>query len=241
MPSVVVTGGGTGIGRGIVRALADAGSQVFAVGRRAEVLAQLADEVPGVVPVQGDLSLIGDVERVSSKIVQAAGAVDVLVLNAGGTRHGSQSTLSEVAEHWLGTMSQNVLSAVLLEHALRPHLTMPGGRVIVISSFSARALAGNAAYGASKAALHRWVLSLGDEIGALGGTANAVAPGFVPDTELIEGLSPERVERVTAGIGVRRTGMPEDIADTVRWLASSGSGFVNGTVIEVDGGRRRHD
>lgn len=204
------------------------------------MLQELAAELSGVTPVQGDLSVVEEVERVAADIVRAAGMLDVVVLNAGGTRHGPQSTLAEVADHWLGTMSQNVLSAVLLEHALRPHLHLPGGRIIVISSFSARSLAGNAAYGASKAALHRWVMALGDEIGALGGTANAVAPGFVPDTELIsDSLSPERLKRISEGIGVRRSGTPDDIAQAVRWLSSPETGFVNGSVVEVDGGRRR--
>jgi 3-oxoacyl-[acyl-carrier protein] reductase len=136
-------------------------------------------------------------------------------------------------------MSQNVLSAVLLEHALRPHLRQPGGRVVVISSFAARSLAGNAAYGASKAALNRWVLALGDEIGGVGGTANAVAAGFVPDTGLYGGnLSADRIESFSSGIGVRRPGTTEDITAAVRWLASREAAFVNGTVVEVDGGRR---
>jgi 3-oxoacyl-[acyl-carrier protein] reductase len=220
---------------------AQAGCQVFVVGRRLDVLEDLTSEVQGIFAVQGDLSVVEDVERVSAEIVRAAGEIDVVVLNAGGSRHGPQSSLQEVADHWLGTMRQNVLSGVLLEHALRPHLRMPDGRVIVISSFAARALAGNAAYGASKAALHRWVMTLADEIGAAGGTANAVAPGFVPETELIAELSPERAQRVTDGIAVRRAGTPDDIADAVRWLSSPESGFVNGTIVEVDGGRRRHD
>jgi 3-oxoacyl-[acyl-carrier protein] reductase len=114
--------------------------------------------------------------------------------------------------------------------------------VIVISSFSARTLAGNPAYGASKAALHRWVMALGDDLGELGCTANAIAPGFVPDTELFPGeLDPSRLARINAGIGVRRAGTPGDIADAVRWLASPHAGYVNGTVIEVDGGHRRQD
>lgn len=240
MSSVVVTGGGTGIGRAIARSYAADGWQVFVVGRRLEVLEKVASEIEGITPVQGDLSLVDDVERIAADIIGAAGTLDAVVLNAGGTHHGTQSTLAEVADHWLATMSQNVLSAVLLEHALRPHLRTPGGRVVVVSSFSARALAGNAAYGASKAALHRWVMALGDEIGALDGTANAVAPGFVPDTELIgQSLSPERLERISESIAVRRSGTPDDIAQTVRWLTCPGSGFVNGSVVEVDGGRRR--
>jgi 3-oxoacyl-[acyl-carrier protein] reductase len=238
--TAVVSGGGTGIGRAVAHSFAADGWRVFVVGRRRSVLDEVAAQHPGIEAVQGDLSLPADVERVAERIVQAVGVVDVLVANAGGTDHGEQSTVAQVAEHWLRTISQNILPAVLLEHALRPHLRRPGGRVVVISSFAARSLAGNAAYGASKAALNRWVLALGDEIGGIGGTANAVAAGFVPDTELYGGsLTADRIEQFSAGIGVRRPGTPTDIAAAVRWLASPDAAFVNGTVVEVDGGRRR--
>jgi 3-oxoacyl-[acyl-carrier protein] reductase len=238
--TVVVTGGGTGIGRAIVRRFASEGERVFVVGRRAEALAEVAAEPGDIVAVSGDLADPAQVEGIAARIVETAGTVDVLVTNAGGTRHAPQETLAQVAEHWLGTLKQNLLSAVLIEHALRPHLRSPGGRVVAIGSSTARHLAGNAAYGSSKAALQRWVLALGDEIGGLGGTANAVAPGLVPDTELFGGgLTEERVDRFAAGIGVRRAGRPDDIADAVHWLASPGAGYVNGTVIEADGGHRR--
>lgn len=240
--NVVVTGGGSGIGRGIARRFAAEGDRVFVVGRRREVLDEFAAAVDGVVPVSGDLTDPEQVERIAAEIIDAAGAVDVLVTNAGGTTRGSFETVVEVADRWLTAFRQNVLSAVLIEHALRPHLRAPGGRVVVVSSSTARHLAGNPAYGAGKAALNRWVLSLGDELGGLGGTANAVAPGFVPDTELFGGaLPPERVERLASTIGVRRTGTPEDVAAAVFWLASAEAGYVNGTVVEVDGGRRRED
>jgi 3-oxoacyl-[acyl-carrier protein] reductase len=241
--TAVVSGGGTGIGRAIARSFAGDGWRVAVLGRRAEPLEEVARSSPDIVAVPGDLSVPDEVERIAAQVVAELSVVDVVVANAGGTRHPALLTLADVAEYWTGTMSQNVLTAVLLEHALRPHLRKPDGRVVVISSFSGRTLAGNPAYGASKAALHRWVMSLGDDLGALGCTANVVAPGFVPETELFGGqpLDPVRLERVSAGIAVRRTGTPQDIAEAVRWLASPAAAFVNGTVLEVDGGRRRID
>ncbi|HWH28039.1 MAG TPA: SDR family oxidoreductase, partial [Mycobacteriales bacterium] len=226
----------------IAEALSVDGWRVAAVGRRADRLAEVARLSSSIEPIPGDLSSVDDVERVAARVTDLFGTLNLLVCNAGATHHGPQTTVADVAEHWSRTMASNVLSAVLLEHALRPCLVRPGGRVVVTSSFAAQALAGNAAYGASKAALERWVLALGDEIGAIGGTANAVAPGFVPETELIgTALAPERLERIEAGIAVRRAGATAEIASVVRWLASPESSFVNGAVIPVDGGARRRD
>lgn len=239
--TAVVSGGGTGIGAAIARSFASDGWQVAILGRREQVLRDVADGTPGIIPVTGDLSRPEDVEHVADSIVEEFGTLRVLVANAGSTRREDGSSLADVAEHWKATMAQNVLTAVLLERALRSHLQRPGGRVIAISSLSARDLAGNAAYGASKAALNRWVRALADELGGEGMTANAIAPGFVPDTELFGDLGVERVERIAGSIAVRRAGTPEDVASTVRWLASPEASFVNGSIIDVDGGARRRD
>jgi 3-oxoacyl-[acyl-carrier protein] reductase len=111
--------------------------------------------------------------------------------------------------------------------------------VVAISSSSARVAGGEVAYAASKAAMNRWVVGLAAEHGSEGITVNGVAPGFVPDTELYDGrLDPTWTDRAARSIAVRRAGLPVDVADAVRWLISSGTGFVNGTVVEVDGGRR---
>src|SRR5215207_2703899 len=236
--TAVVTGGGTGLGRGITRALAADGYRVAVVGRRQEVLDVVAEET-GAHVVVADLTDPAQVERAAGEIVAALGApVDALVLNAGGSDRRPVETLAELAEHWSRTVSQNVLSAVLLEHALRPHLRRPGGRVVVVTSAAARSGGGPVAYGASKAALNRWVVALASELGTQGITANALAPGFVPDTGLYpDDLDPEWIARVASGIAVGRVGTPNDIADAVRWLVSPAAGFVNGTVVEVDGGR----
>jgi 3-oxoacyl-[acyl-carrier protein] reductase len=236
--TAVVTGGGTGIGRGIAALLAADGYRVAVLGRRREVLDEVARET-GAIAVAADLSLPSEVARAAAEVVVELGTVDALVLNAGSAQRGPQDTLDQVAAHWTATMAQNLLPAVLLEHALRPDLRRPGGRVIAVSSLSARVAGGEVAYAASKAALNRWVVSLAAQLGGEGITVNGVAPGFVPDTGLYDGtLDPVWVEKAARSIAVRRVGTPGDIAESVRWLASAGSGFVNGTVVEVDGGRR---
>jgi 3-oxoacyl-[acyl-carrier protein] reductase len=235
--TAVVTGGGTGIGRAIALTLAQDGYRVAVVGRRRDVLDPVADEVGGLA-VAADLTVVEDVERAAREIVDELGVVDALVLNAGGTDRRPLESLADVAASWTATFEQNVLSAVLLEHALRPHLRRPGGRVVAITSASARSGGGTLPYGCSKAAVNRWIVTLASTLGADGITVNALAPGFVPDTELYEGeFDPQWLQQVSSGIAVRRVGQPEDIASSVRWLVSPDAGFVSGTVVEVDGGR----
>lgn len=236
--TAVVTGGGTGIGRAVAGLLAADGYRVAVLGRRREVLDEVARDIGGVA-VTADLALPSDVARAAAEVADVLGTVDALVLNAGSAHRGPQETLEQVADHWTATMAQNLLPAVLLEHALRDHLRRPGGRVVAVSSSSARVVGGEVAYAASKAALNRWVRTMAAELGREGITVNAVAPGFVPDTGLYDGtLDPDWTERAARSIAVRRVGTPADIADSVRWLVSPAAGFVNGTVVEVDGGRR---
>ena len=233
----VVTGAGTGIGRAVSRSLAGTGWRVVLVGRRRDVLDALAAESDAMVALDADLSDPADVDSLTAQIVERFGTVDLLVANAGSGHPGPTDTLADVAEHWMGTVARVILPAVLIEHALRPHLARPGGRVVVITSAAAKG-GGPVAYGAAKAALNRWMTAQASLLGAEGIAVNAVAPGFVPDTELYGGaVDAAWAAKIARGIAIGRPGTPEDIADAVCWLARPESGFVNGTVVEVDGGR----
>lgn len=234
----VVTGAGTGIGRAISRSLAFGGWRVVLVGRRRDVLDALAAESDAMAAFDADVSDPAAVETLTAQIVERFARVDLLVANAGSGHPGPTDTLAEVAEHWMGTVARVVLPAVLIEQGLRPYLARPGGRVVVITSAAAKGGGGPAAYGAAKAALNRWVTAQASLLGPEGITVNAVAPGFVPDTELYGGaVDADWAAKIARGIAVGRPGTPEDIADAVCWLACPESGFVNGTVVEVDGGR----
>jgi len=237
--TAVVTGGGTGIGLAIARRLASRGNRVVIAGRRSEVLARAGGEL---IPCTADLSRPADVEALAEFARAELGTVGALVLNAGGAQHGPAETLTELAEHWRSTVDQNILSAVLPAHAFQPLLRRPGGRVVVVTSAAARAPGGGGevAYASTKAALNRWIRTLATELGPDGITANAVAPGFVPDTGLYgpSGADPAWSERIGRGIAVGRTGTGEDIAAAVEYLVSPAAGFTNGTVLEVDGGVR---
>jgi len=242
--SAVVTGGGTGIGAAIVAALAADGCRVVSVGRRAEVLQTAAEKVNGdlgrelVSPYRADLTDVDDVAALADHVGAAIGEVDVLVNNAGGADHRPLDTLAAVADHWRATLSQNLISAILVTHALKPLLRRPGGRVIAISSAASRGRGGEVAYASSKAAMNRWVLSLATELGGDGITANVVLPGFVPATELYgpDGAPDERRAQSARAIAVGRAGEPEDVAAMVRFLASEEASWVSAATVEVDGG-----
>ena len=237
---VVVSGGGTGIGRAIAERFATHGERVVILGRRGTVLETTADEInascgePRVTPQVADLTDPQQVAAAAAAIA-ARGPVDVLVNNAGGNFGGSPSSLAEVADSWRQDFDGNVLTCVLLTEALEPSLRRPGGRIVTITSIAG--LRGGGSYGAAKAALHAWTLSLARSLGPDGITANAVAPGFIPDTEFWEGrlndqVVNERVELTPVG----RPGTPGEVAEAVVYLASPDAGFTTGQILQVNGG-----
>jgi 3-oxoacyl-[acyl-carrier protein] reductase len=242
----VVSGGGTGIGRAIAAGLAADGFEVVIVGRRAEVLersaAELNDKLDGTSGHVGwraaDLTRPADVELLVAGLTADFEVIDVVVNNAGATPPVADGSLQSLADSWLRSYELNVVSAVLLTEGLRPVLRRPGGRIVLIGSMSSRTGGSVSAYGAAKAALNGWVLSLSVQLAPEGISANAVLPGYVPGTELAGGqpMPPEMHTRLVSRIAAGRAGLPEDTAAIVSFLATEGSGFLTGQVIEVNGG-----
>jgi 3-oxoacyl-[acyl-carrier protein] reductase len=230
----VVSGGGTGIGASIARALAADGYRVVIVGRRAAVLEATAKEIgDAVVPVTADLTAPSDVERLVSTVDSP---VDVLVNNAGGLDVMHEDGLAGTADWWRRVYESNVLTAVLLTEALWDKLSRPGGRVILLSSVAAQRGRGGP-YSAAKAALHGWVYDLARQLGPEGVTANVISPGYVADTEFFgDRLTAEGYAQRVDETLVKRAGRPADIAAAVRYLAGPDSGYVTGQILNVNGG-----
>lgn len=236
MRSVVVTGGGTGIGRAVAAAFIKAGDEVVITGRRSAPLAAAAVELGSAArAVAFDACDPPQVERALADLPQR---VDVLVNNAGGnTDIGAPepASLAEVAAAWQANINANLLSAVLVTTGLRDRLA-PGGAVISVSSIAAHR-GGAGSYSAAKAAIEAWNLTLAEDLGSDAITANVVAPGYTEGTEFFrDRMTDERRSALIAQTANGRAGTAEDIAATVLFLASPGASHITGQTIHVNGG-----
>ncbi|MDB1086207.1 SDR family NAD(P)-dependent oxidoreductase [Streptomyces sp. ACA25] len=242
--TVVISGGGTGIGLATAMAFARDGDRTVLVGRRAEVLERAAAGLDGAVACPADLMVPEEAARVARVIGEEFGTVDVLVNCAGGNgglepRPESTDRLTGVAHAWSVNFRLNTLTAVLLTEALRDRLASPGGRVLFLSSIAAYRGSGGA-YGASKAALHPYAHGLAADLGPRGVTVNVVAPGLIDDTEFFGGrMPPERRQARIDETLNGRSGEPGDVAGTVHWLASRAAAHITSQVIQVNGGAER--
>ncbi|MBW1603677.1 3-oxoacyl-[acyl-carrier-protein] reductase [Streptomyces sp. JJ66] len=226
--SVLVTGGNRGIGLAIARALADAGDQVAVTYRSGEPPA-------GFLAVKCDITDPEQVEQAYKEVEEKQGRVEVLVANAGVTR--DQLLLRMSDEDFTSVLETNLTGTFrVVKRATRGMLRARSGRVVLISSVvGLLGSAGQANYAASKAGLVGFARSLARELGSRNITCNVVAPGFV-DTDMTRVLTDEQRANITGQVPLGRYAAPEEIAATVRFLASEEAAYITGAVIPVDGG-----
>ena len=239
MHNVLVTGGSRGIGLAIARRLAASGDyNVVAVARRqSEELGQAIREA-GADRLHFRAFDLGQTDRIPAFVKElrdAFGAIYGLVNNAGISSEGllANTRNSEIE----ALIRLNVLSPIVLTKYVVRHMMADGaGRIVNISSIIASTgYNGLSVYGASKAAAGGFTRSLSREVGKLGITVNAIAPGFV-DTELTKSLDDDGRRRIAGRSALRRLPEADDIASMVEYLLGEGGRNITGTVLTVDAG-----
>ena len=240
--TVIITGGGSGIGLACTRLFCDEGAQVAIIGRRQNRLESAAKEVGGqVLTVTGDLTNNSDLDRLVTETLNAFGKIDIVV-NNGGVFTGSPVHETK-DEDWDSIMDVNMRSVFQLTKRVLPHMIeRKSGNFIHISSILGLvAVPGVAAYNVSKGALLQFNRSLAVEYGPVGIRSNAVCPGLVK-TEMTEGLmnDEELMKEWSKDYPIGRFGAPQDIANACLYLASDESSFVTGVALPVDGGFTAH-
>ncbi len=239
----LVTGGGSGIGAAVARALTGAGHRVAICGRRADALAEVAAST-GAVDLACDISDEAAVASLVQAVVDRFGQLDGLVLNAGTIVPGGVADLS--IDDWQQMVSINLTGAFLVAKAALPHLLAQRGSVVSVASVAAlRAAAEMGGYAATKAGLAMLTQSLAVDHAHQGLRANVVCPGWtvteMADEEMTAFGGPRGLDvrsaydLVTALVPQRRPATADEVAAVVTWLLSDAASYVNGAVIPVDG------
>ena len=242
--TVLVTGSTRGIGRAIAEAFHADGAQVGFNGRNRELVDEAISGRPRTVACPGDVSDPKIASRVVDRLLNEFGRLDVLVCNVGGGH--SVPPGSESFEEWQRMFSLNLWSTTNMVEAARPLLARSNGSIVCVSSICGDEVIEGApvTYSAAKAALNAYVRGIARPLGREGIRINAVAPGNI----LFDGSvwaeklgdNPDGVQRMLdAETSLARLGTPDEVANTVLFVASTTAAFATGSVWTLDGGQRR--
>ncbi|GAA4938288.1 NAD(P)-dependent dehydrogenase (short-subunit alcohol dehydrogenase family) [Actinomycetospora succinea] len=236
--SVLVTGGGSGIGETVVTRLAAAGAHVTLTGRRAEKIGAVAERT-GARPVTGDVTVEADRHAMVDAAVEHGGGLDAVVHAAGNMYRGPLAELTEQGLH--DVFASNTIAPMLLTGLALPHLVASGGAVVFFGSVhTQRAFPGASPYAATKGALETLTGVLAAELGPQGVRVSCVRPGGVL-TEINQragvfddATAAERMQSLGPAHALGRPGTTDEVAEAVEYLL--GAEWVTGNVLTVDGG-----
>ena len=239
---ILLTGGGSGIGRACALAFARERASLALVGRRKNKLESVAKECGGSpLVISADLANRVEIERAVSETVARFGRLDVLVNNAGVMTPGTAEQITE--EQWDRTFQVNVKSVWQMSCAVLPHFRKTGGGVIInmASVLGINGMRNRASYAPSKGAVVLLTKCMAVDHGHENIRVNAICPSFI-ETDLTASViqsapDPEAVRRQRIAVHpLGRLGRPEDVAGLAVYLASDAASWVTGAVYPVDGG-----
>jgi len=238
--SVLITGGGSGLGAGTARHFAERGARVTICGRRADKIAEVAADIGAAcLAVTGDITIARDRERIVAEAARHGGGLQALINNAGNMYRGPIATLTQ--EMLRGIFDVNVISGMLLTGLAVPLLAKTGGAVIFVGSVhTRRAFPGASPYAATKGAVETLTKVLAAELGEKKICVNCVVPGAV-FTEINQraGLFDDETARKRLGgmaslHALGRIGTATEIAEAIAYLCCAE--WTTGAVVDVDGG-----
>lgn len=238
--SILITGGGSGIGAGAALYFAERGARVTVTGRRADKLETVRAEIgEACCPVQGDVTLDDDRRRMLEAAEAHGGGLDALISCAGNMYRGPITDLSQTA--LLDVFNTNVVAGMVLAGLAVPALQRRGGTILFVGSVhTRRAFPGASPYAATKGALETLTRVLAAELGSLGIRVNCVVPGAVL-TEIYQRAGylndAEAASRLAAMSGehaLGRIGTAEEVAEAMAYLVCAE--WTTGAVLDVDGG-----
>jgi len=229
MDNVIVTGASRGLGAAIATRLAADGFHVIAVSRR------IAESPGAATPVAFDLAEVAAIPEFVRTLRHRFGPIYGLVNNAGASREGLLANMPDADIEAL--IRLNTLAPIVLsKYVVRGMMAEGRGRVVNVSSIVASTgFNALSVYAATKASLVGFTRSLAREVGRVGVTVNAIAPGFI-DTEMTRGLGDKDRERIAARSALRRLAEPSDVAAMAAYLLSEAGRNITGAVLTVDAG-----
>ena len=242
-PVVLITGALTGIGRATALAFAREGARIVVSGRRDDEGRKLAAELQKLGAeaefMRSDVRHEEDVRNLIDKTVSLFGRLDVAV-NCAGTEGTPGPVTEQSAETYAATFDTNVLGTLLsMKHEMRVMLAQGSGSIVNMSStYGRRGAAGASLYSASKHAVEGLTKSAALEAAPSGVRVNMVAPGPI-DTGMLKRFTgtDEKKAGLTATVALKRLGRPEEVAQTIVFLASDKASFITGASYAVDGGK----
>ena len=236
----IVTGGGSGIGLGIARALAKAGADIALCGRRLSVCEKACDEIRAAgVKAEAfrcDVSQQNEVEAMVAAVIERFGSIDILINNA-GIAGAAQPFLDIALEQWRQTIDINLTGMFLCSQAVGRHMVRERrGKIINIASVgSFLPLPCSADYSASKGGVMMLTRAMALELIRHNIQVNAICPGYIA-TELKQDTIDRVAEKAARKVPAGRIGRSEDVAGAVVFLASSASDYMVGSSVVIDGG-----